>query len=1031
MNDLRSCVRAWPVAALAGLLLFPAAALAQTGAVAGSVVDETGGVLPGVTVEATSPALIEGVRSTVTDGAGLYTIEALRPGTYSVTFTLPGFSTFVREGIELTSDFTANVDAQMTVGSIEETITVSGASPVIDVQNVVSQETLSRERIDTLPTSKTYFGLAALTPGMSASIAGGGHDVGGSTGDIWGYVTIHGSSDQDGQVLWDGMSINNNITAGGGSSKEFFLNQAAIQEMVISTSDMNAEAAFGGVLTNAIPKEGGNSFSYYVNISGTNGNLQSANVDEALEARGASPLANNKKIWDYGVGIGGPLVRDRIWFYTAHRWWGAQNFQPKGNFNMTPHSPVYTADPDRPAWTDFYNRDNSIRFTIQASERHKVTLSQAFQNNCACHYWTQWGYVDMDAAVDYTYHPINLTQASWTFPASNRLLFEAGVSFLRNDSAPERQEQVLPGDIAHVNWSQLFNWQAFGFCTSPPCLYGTGHNFPTKVYRASMSYVSGSHNFKAGIDGRWADEHHALATLNNEPLRYEFVSIPGIDQFPFRVSQFALPRVSNQSSYDLGLYAQDQWTIDRLTLNLGVRYDHVNAWVEDQQGLDTRFVPGFDVARIDDIPSYHDVTPRLGASYDLFGDGRTAIKATWGKYIMAVATSMAQNINPMEAIQADTARAWADLPFQGGNGNLVPDCDFDNFAANGECGPVVNPEFGTQQLVRSFDPNLRTGWGKRPYNWQNSVSVQHELFEGWSLEVGWFRTAYGNFRVADNENIGPADFSEFSINVPNDERLGAFANQEITGLYTITPEGLAKGTSEVIKLASDFGDMSQVFNGVDVNINGTLDNGITIGGGLSTGSIRFDECLTVDNPTQANQAVMGQRYCQVTQPWAAGTQLKFNGAVPLPWDTQFSFVFQNIAGQPWESRYEAGANPVEKASIEGQIGHPLVAVSEQIQLFPSGQGIGTLTDLGAGILGTTSFFVGSELYEPRLTQLDIRFTKILNIGRARVRAWIDLFNIFNANSVSSVANRYNPGIYPVVTGVMGGRLLKFGGQFDF
>ena len=527
MNDLRSCVRAWPVAALAGLLLFPAAALAQTGAVAGSVVDETGGVLPGVTVEATSPALIEGVRSTVTDGAGLYTIEALRPGTYSVTFTLPGFSTFVREGIELTSDFTANVDAQMTVGSIEETITVSGASPVIDVQNVVSQETLSRERIDTLPTSKTYFGLAALTPGMSASIAGGGHDVGGSTGDIWGYVTIHGSSDQDGQVLWDGMSINNNITAGGGSSKEFFLNQAAIQEMVISTSDMNAEAAFGGVLTNAIPKEGGNSFSYYVNVSGTNGNLQSANVDEALEARGASPLANNKKIWDYGVGIGGPLVRDRIWFYTAHRWWGAQNFQPKGNFNMTPHSPVYTADPDRPAWTDFYNRDNSIRFTIQASERHKVTLSQAFQNNCACHYWTQWGYVDMDAAVDYTYHPINLTQASWTFPASNRLLFEAGVSFLRNDSAPERQEQVLPGDIAHVNWSQLFNWQAFGFCTSPPCLYGTGHNFPTKVYRASMSYVSGSHNFKAGIDGRWADEHHALATLNNEPLRYEFVSIPG------------------------------------------------------------------------------------------------------------------------------------------------------------------------------------------------------------------------------------------------------------------------------------------------------------------------------------------------------------------------------------------------------------------------------------------------------------------------------------------------------------------------
>ena len=1032
----RSCVVRVNLAVLACLLFLPAAALAQTGAIAGSVTDDTGGVLPGVTVEAASPALIEGVRTTVTDGAGLYTIEALRPGTYSVTFTLPGFSTFVREGIELTSDFTANVDAQMGVGSIEETITVSGASPVIDVQNVVSQENLSREQIDTLPTSKTYFGLAALTPGMSASIAGGGHDVGGSTGDIWGYVTIHGSSDQDGQVMWDGMSINNNITAGGGSSKEFFLNQAAIQEMVISTSDMNAEHPFGGVATNAIPKEGGNQFSYYANVSGTNGNLQAANVDEALEARGASPLANNKKIWDYGVGIGGPLVRDRVWFYTAHRWWGAQNYQPKGNFNLTPHTPFYTPDAEDPAWTDFYNQDNSIRFTIQATERNKITLSQAFQTNCACHYWTQWGYADMDAAVDYTYWPINLSQATWTLPASNRLLFEAGVSFLTNNSAPRRQDQVMPSDVAHVNWSQLFNWQAFGFCTSPPCLYGTGHNFPTRVFRGSVSYVSGSHNFKAGVNGRHAAEHHALSELNNAPLRYEFLSIGALgplgDQVSYQVTQFTTPRTSNQSSFDLGLYAQDQWTIDRLTLNLGVRYDHVNAWVEDQQGLDTRFVPGFFVDRIDNVPSYHDITPRIGASYDLFGDGRTALKATWGKYIMAIATSMAQNINPMEAIQADTGRFWNDLPFPfwglpPGNGNFVPDCDFDNFGANGECGAVHNPEFGTPQIVRSFDPNLLEGWGKRRYNWQNSVSVSHELFDGWSLEVGWFRTQYGNFLVADNENIGPDDFSgPFNITAPVDERLGPYSGAMLDGLYTLSPAGQAKGTSEVIRLASDFGDMRQVFNGVDVNFNGRLDNGITLGGGLSTGSIQFDECFVIDNPMQARDG-----YCNVRQPWGAGTQLKLNGAIPLPWDTQFSFVFQNIAGVPWESRYELGAGgPAEQAAIAAQVGHPLVE-PDTIQLFPSGQGIGTLTDLGGGVTGTTFYFTGSEFYEPRLTQLDIRFTKILNVGRARVRAWIDLFNIFNANNVSSITNRYNPGVYPVVGGVMGGRLLKFGGQFDF
>ena len=198
-------------AAFVGLLLLPIGVSAQTGSIAGSVVDETGGVLPGVTVEAASPAAIEGVRSAVTDGSGLYGIEALRPGTYTVTFILPGFSTFVREGIELTSGFTANVDARMAVGAIEETVTVSGASPVIDVQNVVSQENLSREQLDVLPTNKTYYSYAALTVGMNTLVSGGGHDVGGTIGDAFGHVGIHGSSGSDGELNWDGMSFNNNI----------------------------------------------------------------------------------------------------------------------------------------------------------------------------------------------------------------------------------------------------------------------------------------------------------------------------------------------------------------------------------------------------------------------------------------------------------------------------------------------------------------------------------------------------------------------------------------------------------------------------------------------------------------------------------------------------------------------------------------------------------------------------------------------------------------------------------------------------
>ena len=999
--------------ALIGVLLLPAGAWAQTGSIAGTVTDETGGVLPGVTVEATSPALIEGVRSTVTGGTGLYQVEALRPGVYTVTFTLPGFSTFVREGIELTSGFTANVGAQMSVGSIEETVTVSGASPLIDVQNVVSQENLSREQLDILPTGKTYWGYAALTVGMNTNIAGGGHDVGGSIGDAWGHVSIHGSDASDGVMQWDGMSFNNNISDGGGQSKQFFLNQAAIQEIVMSTGNMDAETPFGGVGVNAIPKDGGNTFSYYVNISGTNESLQTSNLSQELIDRGVTTIPSIRKIWDYGVGIGGPIVRDRVWFYTAHRWWGTQNNVTSSWTNLTPHTPQYTPDLDDPSWTDFYNRDNGIRFTVQAAEKHKLTLSQNFQQNCACHFYSQYGITDRDASVDYTYWPINLTQATWTFPASNRLLFAAGGSFLRNLTSPRRQDTVLPTDIAHNSFAPFRNWNSFGFVggTSTPARYGVGHDFPAYVFRGSVSYVTGSHAFKAGFNTRHADENHALAEIQNA-LRFEFFT----PTFPLQVTQFSSPRTSNQTSNELGLYVQDQWTVNRMTLNLGVRFDHLNAYVPEQtHPPGGPFVPSFTTARLETVPNYNDISPRLGFAYDLFGDGRTAIKASLGRYVLALGTTLAQTLNPMEAIQAESNRSWADA-----NGNLVPDCVFTDFAANGECGTIRNPEFGSPQVVVRADPNLLDGWGIRENQWQGSVGVQHELFTGLSLEVSYFRTSYGNFRVTDNLNIGPGDFDEYCITAPNDPRLGSIDGQQLCGLYTISAAGQAAGTDNFITLADNIpgGDaMSQVFNGVDFTFNGRLDNGVTLGGGVSTGSVGFNECFVIDSPQQARPG-----YCDVSEPWSAGTQLKLNGAVPLPYDTQVSFVFQNIPGLPWASEYRAGAAVAEKAAIEEQIGRPMVVSFETIDLFPSGTGNAEGNAFNKG---------PSAEYEDRLTQLDLRFMKIFQIGGARVRGWFDIFNVFNANSASNLVAAYSPDVYPAIAQVMGGRLFKFGGQFDF
>ena len=175
-----------------------------SGAIAGEVKDTTGAVLPGVTVEAASPALIEKVRTVVTDNQGRYQIVELRPGTYSVTFALAGFSSVRRQGIELTTGFTANVNAEMRVGSLEETITVSGASPVVDVENVRTQSVLSRDVLDAVPTGKALSGFQSLTLGAR----GAAQDVGGNKGEIATAMSVHGNRSGDMQVTYDGYRLN-------------------------------------------------------------------------------------------------------------------------------------------------------------------------------------------------------------------------------------------------------------------------------------------------------------------------------------------------------------------------------------------------------------------------------------------------------------------------------------------------------------------------------------------------------------------------------------------------------------------------------------------------------------------------------------------------------------------------------------------------------------------------------------------------------------------------------------------------------
>ena len=275
---------------------------AAQSAVAGAVTDATGAVLPGVTVEASSPALIERAKTTTTDASGQYRIVDLRPGTYSVTFTLSGFTTIVRPGIVLEADFTAPINVEMRLGSLAESVTVTGASPVVDVQTSQVRQVVSQELLEAIPTGRTYQQFANITPAVST---GNLFDVGGSS-SVWtgGSLLVHGSVAGDSRTLIDGMVVD--AMFGNGQCSCVYDNENQTQEVVVQVSGGTAEHQLSGVLVNRIPKSGGNIFNADGLLLFSNGNLQGDNVDAALRARGIDDAARLAEQYDVNFSASGP-----------------------------------------------------------------------------------------------------------------------------------------------------------------------------------------------------------------------------------------------------------------------------------------------------------------------------------------------------------------------------------------------------------------------------------------------------------------------------------------------------------------------------------------------------------------------------------------------------------------------------------------------------------------------------------------------------------------------------------------------------
>jgi hypothetical protein len=286
----------------------------------------------------------------------------------------------------------------------------------------------------------------------------------------------------------------------------------------------------------------------------------------------------------------------------------------------------------------------------------------------------------------------------------------------------------------------------------------------------------------------------------------------------------------------------------------------------------------------------------------------------------------------------------------------------------------------------------------RPFSWQTSAAIQHELQPGVALNVAYFRTTWNNFRATDNLNVTPSDFDHYCITAPVDARLPGGGGYPVCGLYDVTP-GKFGSTSNLVTSAENFGKRTEIYNGVDVTIQARLGGGAFVGGGLSTGRTATDSCFAIDSPQATRPG-----YCDVNPPWSANTQIKLNGAYPLPFDTMVSAVFQNIPGIPVTASYV-----VSSAVIAQSLGRPLA---------------------GSVQTATIDIIPPQTMFEDRITQLDLRVTKKLRVGRARVEGTLDLYNFFNGSAILATNTRFGSAwLQP--TQVLGGRLIKLGAQVNF
>jgi len=1047
------------VFAVALLTFLPAAAWAQTSAISGTVRDTSGAILPGVTVEAASPALIEKVRSAVSDSNGQYKIEALRPGVYTVTFTLPGFSVVKRENVELTSDFTATINADMKIGAIEETITVSAESPVVDVQNITTRTVMTRDVLDAIPTGRNIQAVGIMIPGTTIAQGGGGalsRDVGGSGNLQQSPLQYRGSGDTVQTI--EGLRLNNLCAQGQYSG--VYWNEGSFQELSYVTGADSAEMGQGGIRVNMVPKDGGNQFhGQFVGNFAPNGwasdNCDSPGVAQActrselagdLTYNPSNKLTNVSvldKIWDINPNVGGPIARDKVWFFATYRYWGVNKTTPNSFFDADPSPFRYSPDLTRQGIDDGHIRSFAGRVSAQVTSKDKISYYHDDQNKVRGH-WGIAANIPPDASAIQATPTSFVSVSKWTRTHSNKLLFDGGFGVYDQEYQENYQPEVFAAAqplVTLLDQSTNVNNSAWN---NP-----ADHFSKLFTEQIAATYVTGSHSLRMGAvisQAKWRLVQQY--TRDVQPVTYNGI-LPNGNINPVSVTLRIPTDRRNSIKNDSGVFVQDKWTLRRATINAGLRWDWFISGVDPESLPAGTFNAATDYARcpdgknnlnancVGDVTNWKDINPRIGISYDLFGNGKTAVKASYARYVNGVglaAGSITDNNNPQTTVGLTDVRPWRDLDNNGS--------PFDGAGAlqMNELSPSANtPNFGRNVAsTLTTDPAVLNGWGARGYNTEFTVSAQHELAPRVSISGGWYRRDFGNQTLTVDQRYDKSSYDgPFCLTAPTNPNLPGGGGYQVCGLYDLKPSLVNLPQSSLLTFSDNYGGETNQYQGYDASVIARFRQGAFIQAGISATRRLQDQCALVDagikavvldgtaanigtGAANANTEVTeifpdGSRACHQVYPYRPDA--KILGSYTLPFDIRLSGTFQFTRGVQ-----TGGAGPsilatytAPAAQVTQALGRPLSAGR------PSGAIISLIQP-------------GTVYGDHNLSQLDLRLSKGFRMAQYRFRVDFDAYNIFNSNWPFTVTNTFSTlatSQWLRPTNVLQARFFKLGASFDF